>query len=74
MTGKLTLDGVNGTTVRRTISKYNTSRGQLRVNLGSKDGGATFYLVGYVTYVDADGAIATIYTSIYNATTTVAAN
>ena len=74
LTGKLTLDGVNGTTVRRTISKYNTSRGQLRVNLGSKDGGATFYLVGYLTYIDADGAIATIYTSVYTATTTVAAN
>ena len=74
LTGKLTVDGVNGTTVRRTMSKYNTSRGQLRVNLGSKDGGSPFYLVGYLTYIDADGAIATIYTSVYTATTTVATN
>ncbi len=74
LTGKLTVDGVNGTTVRQTISKYNTARGQLRVNLGSKDGGSTFYLVGYLTYLDADGVITTIYSPVYNATTTVAAN
>ena len=73
-TGKLTVDGVNGTTIRRTMSKYNTARGQLRVNLGSKDGGSPFYLVGYLTYLNADGEIVTIYTSVYTATTTVAAN
>ncbi|MBQ2816062.1 MAG: InlB B-repeat-containing protein [Clostridia bacterium] len=73
-TGKLTVDGVNGTTIRRTMSKYNTARGQLRVNLGSKDGGSPFYLVGYLTYLSAEGEIITIYTPVYTATTTVAAN
>ncbi|MBQ5890572.1 MAG: hypothetical protein IIW73_06455 [Clostridia bacterium] len=73
-TGKLNLDGVNNTTICRVISKYNTARGQLRVNLGSKDGGATFYLVGYLTYLSDEGEIITIYTPVYNATTIVAVN
>ena len=73
-TGKLTLDGVNNTTICRTMSKYNTARGQLRVNLASKEGGATFYLVGYLTYLSDEGEIVTIYTPVYNATTTVAVN
>ena len=74
LAGKLNLDYVNGTTIRQTKSKYNTARGQLRVNLGSKDGGSSFYLVAYLTYLDTDGQMVTIYTPVYSAATTVAAN
>lgn len=70
---KLKLAGVNGTTVRKMISKFQSANGQMRVNIGSTAGGSTFCLVSYLTYRDADGSLTTIYSPIYSATTTAAA-
>lgn len=69
---KLNLTNVNGTSIRQTDAKFMTSHGQFRMNIGSKQGAASIYLVAYVTYVGPDGTIATAYSPIYSAATTAA--
>ena len=69
---KLKLSNVNGTSIRQTDAKFMTSHGQFRMNIGSKQGPATIYLVAYVTYVGPEGSVSTVYSSIYSAATTAA--
>ncbi len=67
---KLRLNCVDGDTIRRVQSKFTTNHAQMRVNLGSTSGDATMYLTAYMTYIDAEGKLTTIYTSVYSAKVT----
>lgn len=62
----LTLDAVNGTTIRsRAVASMNGC-GQYRQTIGSTTGATlNISLAAYLTYVDADGNMNTIYSSTY---------
>ncbi len=62
----LTLDEVNGTTIRsKTVASMNGC-GQYRLSIGSNSGETlNVSLAAYLTYVDADGNMNTIYSSTY---------
>lgn len=62
----LTLDAVNGTTIRsRAVASMNGC-GQYRQTIGSTTGATlNISLAAYLTYVDADGNMYTIYSSTY---------
>ena len=68
----LYLSTVNGTSIRKASTKFNTANGQFRLNLGSRSGATTFYAVAYLSYVDASGIYRTAYTPVYSASSTAA--
>ena len=63
---ELTLDAVNGTTIRSKAVASMDACGQYRQTVGSTTGATlNVSLAAYLTYVDADGNMNTIYSSTY---------
>ena len=63
---ELTLDAVNGTTIRSRAVASMEACGQYRQTIGSTAGDTlNISLAAYLTYVDADGNMNTIYSSTY---------
>lgn len=58
---------VNGDTIRERSSKIYDNNGQFRMNIKSASGDITVYLVSYMTYMNSEGALSTVYSSVYSA-------